>query len=112
MHIPGLGQLPHARSVTMQVMQGFCKKDDAFLSKNSENIANLGREVAGRMEFTKTMYYSLCIHLSSLDAIQNIVTCTNKSNSFICQEDEDSTTLFKVVAVSFATHKVIMIPDS
>lgn len=51
MHIPGLGQLPHARSVTMEVMQGFCKKDNAFLSKNSENIANLGREVAGRMDW-------------------------------------------------------------
>lgn len=51
MHIPGLGQLPHARSVTMQVMQGFCKKDNAFHGKNSENIANLGREVAGRMDW-------------------------------------------------------------
>lgn len=69
MQIPGLEQLPHARSVTMQVMQGFRKKNNAFYNKNRQNIANrvewldaYRSSVTG--EFTKSiayMYYSYII---------------------------------------------------
>lgn len=51
MYIFGFGQLLYVRFVIMEVMQGFCKKDNVFFSKNSENIVNLGREVVGRMDW-------------------------------------------------------------
>jgi len=46
MQIPGLGQLPHARSVTMQVTQGFCK-NNSFHYKTNKNKATIRMDMAG-----------------------------------------------------------------
>ena len=50
MQIPGLGQLPHARSVTMQVMQGFCT-NNSFYYQPIRAVVNQFRRV-GPCELT------------------------------------------------------------